>query len=280
MREKLEKVIGWGGLVIAVSGYLSSLLGLASEPLYVFWLLIGGFLLSAWSSYTAETDMEPSPPFPIPNHVPQHTWSAKERGRAHVAAVLCAVTLLVVLCVEVASLFNLADVSEQTISPVDRLPVDFDYETMRLAKNDAVLGVDLVDATRIRALAKYGKVEIIFDITKRSRLPWVQVRAVELVVESYEPRPERNAEPAGPVRAYPTVYIANITKEVQSGKRVFPAWLVPGGEADPEDWDDIAIERPTVFIEEQRPEQFIVKINATEPGIYKFHVRVTLTYLW
>ncbi|MBI5760839.1 MAG: hypothetical protein HZA46_20145 [Planctomycetales bacterium] len=263
MKTNINSFLGWCGLFGMAASYAGSFLGLVGEPLYVFCAFLAGVVLTAWSWYSAETDLEQAVGLAPPNRQRLHRASVTQRRGARLLFGTAVLSFVGVCFLEGTSVFNLADIRERI--ELQKRGNEADEIIMYVGPEDVV---------------KYGKERVAFDVYKRPHLQWLQVEGINVVVEKYEPDPEPHGRLCSPMAFFrpPSVFFANIDDSVENGNRVFPTKHVvftnEGIRFDPSALD------PLVFIEDNKPETFQIRVNATKPGVYTYRLQVRMKYMW
>lgn len=269
MKADLERFMAWIGVFVGAGGYTASLLGMLDDPLYVLSALLLGVCLAGWNHYSAETELVTSTGF---GGATNHARSSKDRLRSkHLFWGSLAVFALAVLC-DGLSFIRLADVTAEIQFVQRHAPGPNDDPQLPVARGSQnSVEFDTDESQNL-------------TVIKRSRIPWLQIEDVELVVDKFErqPRPESAPAPAGMIKP-PLVYVAHIDQTVLSergGQRVFPAKVV-----DIESTMGDAPYRlmkfdPVVLIEDGKPQRLLVKVNCGVNSIVTYHLRIRFRYLW
>ena len=280
MKSANESGIAALGLATAIGSYASSLLGLLNDPLCVFATLFAAVCISLWNWYSAETQRLESVGLSTKAEL-RYSPSQRRNARLIAIAALCLGTIVLIL--DGFSFLNLVRV-ESVVQRrqffnehVETIEDDVPRQLCNLIQNQS----DLVDV----ALRTLDTVSI--TITKQSRIPYIQIETIDLVVDQFTPEPPMtpDSSPASAIRQPPLFYLAHIDPSVENGVRVFPSKYL---EVETESVDletgivlSTLIETaPIVLIDDNKPTPIIVKVNSEVGGLCSYHLRVKFRYLW
>jgi len=258
----------------------------------VFWAIILGVVLAAWGFYSAMTDYKVVAEGSLEHHVnKQYRRSFRHRILSGTIFVIAVSGLVAITCLEGFGVFDLASIQlQRTVIPkwpseldvmtptedaaVVRMhpqPTELKYRERLCVRNNLdTFPFDLSSAQDVHS----------FVIAKRPRFHWIQVESMSVVIDEFAEEPERPGQPAfkSAFVSKPNIYFTIIDNTV-SPKKEFDAAYVDKLPSLPIS-NELILERPLIFIDDGRPSPFLLHIYAERPGLYTYHIKLSLRYLW
>ncbi|MBY0589137.1 hypothetical protein K2X85_18335 [bacterium] len=295
IRQTFERFTATAAFIGLITSYVGFVNGVVRDPYFVFWLGVLCSLIAIWHCIATFIERDASP---------SEVIAGRSKVRASRTQRILSVILLLstmggfasMLWWEAKNPFATVDISPPTYQHAQRLVVklpgaetygwlDGDYQVAPaetvVTMPDGKKLVTKVTADQVipRALAFDGEVnfqrldDMMFDqeflefsITKRYRVPWVKVKAVRVVVDSYHPL---TLEPEMVVRGHvvtPSIYYARVAPTEPNQPKSFAAVQLVNSEVPPRG----------ILIDEGVPEPIIVFVLPEKSGIYEYHIELDL----
>lgn len=283
MRQTLESFLALVGLFVLAGTYFASTLQLFHDPYHIFWAAAGAILLLAWFCYSAwierigpeEQAKNSTLEVGVDVYTSKYRRSLPVRIVSSIALAIGCIAIFFLYRSESAGVFDLAYCSRAGF-------FHRSYGILDSAEKER-LGIDSLPffdtkKTGVESGVDHDVVSLV--IAKRPRVQWLEVAAIEVRVEEYDPRIPK-------VQGFETV-----KRTVNSPTpTVFPigfsVMLEPPSESQNSyratigDFHEVEMNRSALTVlQDDLPTPVEINVYSSRPGVYTYSVNIQFRNLW